>query len=151
MLVLCLIEFSSEEIASVVCCLLLFESSKHKHQNPNIHDRPGAPNGIFRSNICSDGRLPKNFEIFFPVDTLDLSNFSENHKDSLEFSELMYSLLSCSIIFGRFSLFPKNLHFGQVDSFSVNVIFKPRARGYHHLNTLRCQCCQCQVHFRHSS
>ena len=68
----------------------------------------GAPNGIFRSNICSDGRLPKNFEIFFPVDTLDLSNFSENHKDSLEFSELMYSLLSCSIIFGRFSLFPKN-------------------------------------------
>ena len=40
-----------------------------------------------------------------------------------------------------------DVHF---EFFSVNLIFKPTAREYYRLNTLRCECCQCQVHFCHS-
>ena len=44
-----------------------------------------------------------------------------------------------------------DVHFGQVEFFFINVIFKPRAREHYRLNALRCEHCQCQVHFCHSS
>ena len=65
--------------------------------------RQGHPTEYFgKISVRMEGRL--RISKFFPSDALD---FSENHKVSLEFSELMCSLLSCPIIFGRFCLFSK--------------------------------------------
>lgn len=46
--------------------------------------------------MCSDGRLPKNFEIFAERSPRLFEFFSENHQVSLEFSEMICSLFKMS-------------------------------------------------------